>query len=92
MERSRVRRETRVNGTQPERIVDAKLGPRKNGDPEKIGTQQKLGPSLQTSNFVKLPAATTECGRDSMVVVTERVEPMCHETSISMNSPQTPGH
>ena len=44
MERSRVRRETRVNGTQPERIFDA-------------------------LNIIKLPAATTECGRDSMVVV-----------------------
>ena len=43
-ERSRVRRETRVNGTQPERIVDV-------------------------LNIIKLPAATTECGRDSMVVV-----------------------
>lgn len=74
MERSRVRRETRVNGTQPERIVgiQKKLRPSKNWDPAKIGTQQKLGPSLQTSNFVKLPAATTECGRDSMVVLASR--------------------
>ena len=88
MERSRVRRETRVNGTQPERIVDAKLGPSKNCDPAKIATKQKLGSRKNwdpekvrtqpermvdaTSNFVKLPAATTEWGRDSMVVLAPR--------------------